>query len=143
MEASILFGYHIQLHDKCSDACTYVPDLMTSPRDLGKVIRLIKVGTPLLSIFLSSKKVLYVGVEIPSAWNENADSGPRITFDEQLRQTHQNNALTWNDWFDAYHTLHNQEIVMNETVHAMRIKCENETPCLFATIDPIKLEHLP
>ena len=140
MEATIVFGYHIFLMDNCIDSCTYIPDLMTNMDELKRVLDSVQLCAP-LSIIVSSNDVLYVGVKIPSAWNENADAGPRITFDEQLLQTQQN-SLTWNDWFDTYHDLHNQKIAL-EKEHPIYIKCENETPCLFATLDLTTLKHLP
>lgn len=137
MEASILFGFKIVLHDECSASCSFVPDLVADQARLHTFLQDLKLNAP-LAIFVSTKSQIYIGVEIPSAWHENADMGPTITFDEQLMQTNQ---VTWHEWFDAYYTLQDQAITFEE--HNLRIKCQNETPCLFATIDITKIEPLP
>ena len=129
MDARILVGYRITWEDTCHEECSHLADI----QQLHYALLQLKPLPSALSIFLTDRLTIYVGLEMPSAYNEMADLTLDTTLVEQLKCI-STDEMPWNTWFDAYHILHGQKIAV-EDGNVFTIKCQNETPCIFSAVN--------
>ena len=123
MDARILFGYRLTVQEKES-----ARDLMAWHAVMSQIKVLDLPVTFFIGQSSTSAPQFYVGVEIPSGWQEGTEIGANVTYAEQLQQT---GIISWTQWFDLYHTLHGQRLDASD----LHLRCYNETPCLFVSSD--------